>query len=76
MIIDRDEDRSRCFYHFLLLMFIQYFQQPIQDYLWIVVTKKVVALTVKNQPYEGINKNPVIDMVSADSAIEPMRVCF
>ena len=48
MVIDRDEDMSRCLYHFLLLMFIQYFQQPISEYLWIVVAKKIVALTVKN----------------------------
>ena len=48
MIIDRDEDMQRRFYHFVLLMFIQHFQQPIQEHVWIVVTKKIVALTVKN----------------------------
>ena len=31
----------------------------------------MVALTVNSYPYQGINKNPVNDMVSADSSIEP-----
>ena len=43
-----DEDMSRCFNHFLLLMFIQHFQRPILEYLWIVVPRKIVVLTVKN----------------------------
>ena len=71
MIFDRDEEMQKCFYHFLLLIFIQHFQQPIQEYLWIVVARKIVGLTVKNQPYQGINKNPVIGMVSADSPQNP-----
>ena len=47
MIIDRDE--GICFYHFfLLLIFIQLIQQPIWEYLWIIVARKIVALTVNN----------------------------
>ena len=47
MIIDRDE--GICFYHFLLLLiFIQHIQQPIWEYLWIIVARKIVALTVNN----------------------------
>ena len=36
----------------------------------------MVALTVKNQTYQYINKIPLIGMVFAESSIEPRRVLF
>ena len=50
--------KTYVFIIFLLLMFIQHFQRPIKEDLWIAVARKIVALTFKNQPYQGINKNP------------------
>ena len=42
------EAKTYVFVILLLLMFIQHFQLPMLEYLWIVVARKIVALTVKN----------------------------
>ena len=55
-------------------MFIRH-DQPVTEYLWIIVARIIADSTVKNQPYQGL-ENPQTGMVSPDSSMEPMRALF
>ena len=55
---------------FLLFTFIQHFQQPMDSN-----SQNNCSLNSQG-PYQGINKNPLIGMVSADSSVESVRALF
>ena len=73
MIIDRDEDI--CFHRFFIV-YVHSTLSAANIGMFIDSSSYNNCSLNSQEPYQGINKNPLIGMVSADSSVEPVRALF